>query len=179
MANGHGGARPGAGRPRKSLADKQLEGFPGKRRPKVLNIPDDAPELEFPERLSYYTSRMSGKPDVQEIWQETADWLKKTGCLHLINPAFIEEYAILKSRFYEMERIISHTNPIYDSGKADNKKIDMNPAVEGSLRYLKMADAVWGKIWAIVAQNSEMLLGDDPHADAMSFLLNNKPGGRR
>ena len=29
MANGHGGARPGAGKKKKPLADKVLEGNPG------------------------------------------------------------------------------------------------------------------------------------------------------
>ena len=178
MANGHGGARPGAGRPRKSLADKQLEGTYGKRRPKVLNFPDgEIPELEYPERMRYYGARMAGEPDVDTVWKETVEWLKKTGCLHLINPAFIEEYAIIKARFYELERIISRTTPIYDEKIDDNKKrLAVNPALDASLKYMKQADLIWAKIWAIVAQNCETYFGDDPNKDIMAQLLNSKPG---
>ncbi|MDR0530765.1 MAG: P27 family phage terminase small subunit [Oscillospiraceae bacterium] len=173
MANGHGGKRPGAGRPKKPLAEKILEDTTRKHRAKVLDIPDDAPELKYPERLEYYSTRMAGDPDVQEVWEETAAWLKRTGCLHLINPAFIEEYAILKARFYELQRLLTRSTPVYDSTTENGrKKLELNPAIDASLKYLKQADAVWGKIWAIVAQNSEVYFGSDPNADVMNALLN-------
>ena len=38
MANGHGGRRPGSGRPRKALADKILEDTTKKHKPKVLKF---------------------------------------------------------------------------------------------------------------------------------------------
>ena len=38
MANGHGGARPGAGKKKKPLADKVLEGNPGKRQLQVIEF---------------------------------------------------------------------------------------------------------------------------------------------
>jgi len=177
MGNGHGGKRPGAGRPRKSLADKIYEGTTRKHKPRMLNMPEmPLPDLEYPERLSYYDARMAGLPDVQTVWEETAEWLKNTGCLHLINPAFIEEYAIIKARFYELERIISKTAPIYDEKYEDDKKrLAVNPALDASLKYMKQADLIWDKIWAIVTANSEIYYGDDPNADIMAFLIKNKP----
>ena len=174
MANGHGGARPGSGRPRKPLADKLLEGNPGKRKPKVLDIAanKDNPVPEYPERLAYYPTRVSGQPSSQDIWHETVEFLKTTGCLHLINPAFIEEYALLKARFFEAERTISKTLLAYET--KDDKKtkmIEANPAVDISLKYLRAADQVWAKIWDIVRQNSEKFYGTTPNDDLMRGLL--------
>jgi hypothetical protein len=42
MANGHGGPRIGAGNKKKPLADKILEGNPGKRRLTVVEFTDTA-----------------------------------------------------------------------------------------------------------------------------------------
>lgn len=174
MANGHGGKRPGAGRKKKPLADKILEDTTKKHRPTVLNMPNmELPDLECPERLWYYQSRLAGEPEVETVWKETAAWLKKTGCLHLINPAFLEEYAIIKARFYELERLISRTSPVYDEKIDENKKrLALNPALDASLKYMKQADLIWEKIWAVVAQNCEKNFGGhNPHNDLMEKLL--------
>jgi hypothetical protein len=172
MANGHGGKRPGAGRPRKPLAEKILDGNPGKRKPKVLNIPEmEAPSLEPPEYISSYVGRRGGKPDATEIYAETAKWLDKTGCLHLINPAFIMEYAVLKSRWLECEFIVSTAIMVKDK----KEEVVPNPMVETGLKYLRAADAAWDKIWSVVAQNSEVYFGSDPNSDVMAVLLRNKP----
>ena len=141
------------------MAEKILEGHPGKRKPKVLDIAgDDHPVPEYPLRLAYYQGKVSSEPTSQDIWQETVAFLKETGCLHLINPAFIEEYALLKARFFEVERSISRTMLVYDKSKDDDKKfagLEVNPGIDASLKYLRAADLVWAKIWDIVRQNSE------------------------
>ncbi len=171
MANGHGGARPGSGRPRKPLAEKLLEGNPGKRKPKVLDIAaGDATSVpEYPQRLAYYQARVSGEPTSQDVWNETVAFLEKTGCLHLINSAFIEEYALLKARFYEVERAISKTMLVYDDKKHGG--LETNPGIDASLKYLRAADLVWAKIWDIVRQNSEKSYGATPNDDLMRGLL--------
>lgn len=45
MANGQGGARIGAGRKKKALADNIADGNPGKRKLTVLDFTDDAADL--------------------------------------------------------------------------------------------------------------------------------------
>jgi len=175
MANGHGGKRPGAGRPRKSLADQQLEGLYGKRRPKVLNLPD-LEDISIPEPPDYLrqfnaSSISNHIPSMERIFRETTDWLSKTKCLHLINPDFITHYALLITRWLECEDIVSRA-PLVKSG---NKDPVANPLISSAMQYKKAADAAWDKIWSIVAQNSEMYYGDDPSQDIMAQLLNNKP----
>jgi hypothetical protein len=176
LANGHGGKRSGAGRPRKSLADKKLEGMYGKRRPTVLNFPEQAEEykLEYPKWLDNLDSKLEGLPTIEEFWDATVDWLEKTGCLHLINPMLIADYVVAKIRHYENEITIAVSNTIYRS-KVNDIRVDINPAVEASVTYKSQADAAWDRIWAIVTQNSEAYYGDDPSHDLMSRLLSNKP----
>ena len=42
MANGHGGSRVGAGKKKKALVDKLMDGNPGKRKLTVLEFSDTA-----------------------------------------------------------------------------------------------------------------------------------------
>lgn len=169
MANRHGGRRPGAGRPRKPLADKLLDGNPGKQKLKVVDFGGDDSPPEPPEYLGYYGSKFAGTPDVNDVYRDTVVWLQKTGCLHLVNPSLITDYAIVKSHWYECERFITKNGIVYTP---NGKKIDEIPTVETSMKYFKMADAAWSKIWAIVAQNCEHHFGgENPHSDAMEALL--------
>ena len=176
MSNGHGGKRSGAGRPRKSLADKKLEGMYGKRRPTVLNFPESAEDykLEYPKWLDSLDSLYEGLPTIEQFWDATVDWLRTTGCLHLILPMHITDYVIAKLRQYENEIKIANSNTVYNSKRYDNR-LDENPTVSVSHSYRAEADAAWEKIWRIVERNSETYYGDDPSHDIMSRLLSNKP----
>jgi len=171
MANGHGGARPGSGRPRKALAQKILEGHPDKRKPKVLDIQQGEHNTVpiYPERLAYYPARFQGEPTSQDIWNETVAFLETTGCLHMIQPLLIEKYSLMLARYFEAERIISKAVLVYDDEKRDN--IKEHPAVEVSHKYMRLALTIWDKIWAIVQQNSEKSFSSNSHDDLMSGLL--------
>ena len=106
-----GGKRPGAGRPKKPLAEKLATGNPGKRPIKVLEFsgerkaekPEPAPYLEILDGSGsvYY-------PSATDIFRKTVDWLETTGCLHFISPQLIEDFALNTSRRlwagYEMMR---------------------------------------------------------------------------
>ena len=71
-------------------------------------------------------------------------------------------------------------NEIKDEGrkrKPDKGKVAENPIIDTSVKYFKMADIAWGKIWDIVAQNCEQNFGgNNPHSDAMLKLLQYNPG---
>ena len=163
------------------MAEKILEGNPGKRKPKVLDIADNnVPVPEYPLRLAYYQGKISAEPTSQDVWNETVAFLEKTGCLHLINPAFIEEYALLKARFFEMERSISRAMLLYNKNPEEKKPIELevNPGIDASLKYLRAADLVWAKIWDIVRQNSIKSYNATPNDDLMAQLLKyNRDGG--
>jgi len=176
MANGHGGRRSGAGRPRKSLADKKLEGLYGKRRPTVLNFPESAEEykLEYPVWLDGMDSNWEGVPNIRQFWNSEIEYLEKTGCLHLINPSLIANYVIALLRLAETERAIAISNTVYQS-KMRDIRVDAHPLVEVAKSYRADVSTEWDKIWKIIQQNSETYYGDDPSHDIMSRLLSNKP----
>ena len=175
MANGHGGKRPGAGRPRKELSQKILEGNRGKRKLKALEFTgekysDVPPNLDPPEYLRHFnvTGVSNSVPGIEVIYKETADWLSKTGCLHLINPAFITHYALLITRWMECEDIVSRAIMLKDH----NDDFAPNPMSSQALQYKKAADAAWEKIWSVVAQNCEHDLGgDNPNTKIMEGLI--------
>ena len=179
MANGHGGKRVGAGRPRKSLADKILEDTTKKHKPKVLNIPtiDDIPTPEPPDflRLMVATGVSSDIPRMDAIFNQTIEWLEKTGCLHLINPQHIMEYSILFTRWLECEDVVSKSLYLMSKEKTDKKEkihLEPNPLSDQALRYWSAADKAWSKIYTIVKENCETDYGgNDPHANIMEKLL--------
>jgi len=177
MANGHGGKRPGAGRPKRPLAEKIIEGYPGKRLPKVLEFTSDAEstELEYPVRLAHTRASpkfQAGEPTSQTVWNETVAFLKTTGCLHLINPLHIERYSLYIARLFEAERLVTNSSIIYDKTlKAGEKIVVVNPAVEASVKYSNLAETVWDKIWTIVKENSEKTYGKTSHDEIMDGLL--------
>jgi hypothetical protein len=172
MANGHGGKRPGAGRKKKPLADKILEGTTKQHKPKVLNIPEigASPLPEAPEymRVLVAAGVSNDIPRMKDVFEETANWLKTTNCLHLINPQLITQYAILTTRWLECEDIVSRALIV----KTHNKDIIANPMAAQALQYKKAADIAWDKIWAIITQNCEQDFGGrDPQANLMEKLL--------
>jgi hypothetical protein len=163
MANGHGGARPGAGRKKKPLADVLLEGNPGKRPPQILAfapgaVPDTTPPLWLDEMAA-----LEVELDVTDIYKRTVLWLERTGCLHLINPDFIADYALLKTRWMECELIVKQLM-LRGLGLPSS-------APELGLKYLKQAELAWQKIWRIVAENSTQTLSGDPN-DEMAKIMN-------
>jgi len=169
MANGHGGPRPGSGRPRKPLAEKILAGNPGKRDLKVLEF--EAPALDMPappEHLADIASGEGSCPGAAEIFKQTAAWLETTGCLALINPAHIEEYSVCKARWLACEA--KNKSGLLARHPTTDQPIP-SPYVRMALDFLGAANTAWGKIWTVVAQNSERSLNLTPHDDAMERLL--------
>ena len=67
-----GGFRAGAGRPKKSVTEKILEGNPGKRPIEILDF-EEAEELPK-DPPSWLTKK--GK----EIYKSLVEWLTKIGC---------------------------------------------------------------------------------------------------
>jgi hypothetical protein len=135
----------------------------------VVNLPTanaDSVPRKCPEELAEYAF-VDLETSIEGVYEQTVKWLEGTKCLHLINPALITEYAIIKTRWLEYEWAVAQM-PVM-------KDLSPNPMVDSSIKYLKAANEVWDRIWAIVVQNSAVYYGDDPNRDVMSQLLNSKP----
>lgn len=170
MANGHGGKRAGSGRKKKPLAEKILDGNPGKRTPKVLDMPEQSGiSLKPPDWLvDFPADVLEVEPDINTLYTQVVTWLQGTGCLHLINPEHILDYVRLKFRWLECEEIVRV--------KLIKCKVNgdwgANPMYQMGLDYQKAANAMWDKIWAVVAQNCETDFSmSDPNNDIMESLL--------
>ena len=92
---GSGGYRAGAGRPRKPVSEKILNGNPGKRPIEVLQF-DEGDEL--PKEPPIWLTKKA-----KEIYKNLVEWLEKIGCTKGILPYNVEEYAHCKSRWLESE----------------------------------------------------------------------------
>jgi len=164
-----GSPRPTAGRPKKPLAEKVLAGNPGRRDLKVLEF--EAPALDIPTPPDHLADIAAGDgncPGAKEIFELTTAWLETTGCLALINPAHIEEYAVLKSRWLECEA--KNRAGLLARHPTTDQPIP-SPYVRMGLDFLGAANTAWGKIWTVVAQNAERVYNATPHDDAMERLL--------
>ena len=160
-----GGARPGAGRPRKAAAQKILDGNPGKRPIEVLDFQSGGMELPA-EPPAYLT------PKAKEIYKTVYAWLASIGCTTGILPYNLEEYAFCKARWLECEEMnTTHGLLVKDpSGKAMP-----SPFVSMAQQYLKQTNEVWSKIYLVVRE-SKLSKWDEgnPNDDIMEKLLAGK-----
>lgn len=159
-----GGARPGAGRKKKSLADRILDGNP------VTVM--DAPELsaaDMPEVKDYLKAEQrNGELHAEEIYRDTWEWLQKQGCARLINGQLLEEFALNAARWRQMEEFVSEYGPL---GKHPTTGQPVtSPFVTMSHAYLKITNYLWQQIFQIVKENSTGPYDGSPF-DEMDRLL--------
>ena len=112
MANGQGGARIGAGRKKKALADNLADGNPGKRKLTVLDFTDSAADLEgqtMPPPKAFLAAKQKNGKDLLavEVYEETWKWLVERNCAQLIPAQILEQYAMAISRWIQCEECIT------------------------------------------------------------------------
>lgn len=159
-----GGARVGAGRKKKPVSQKTLEGNPGRRRLEVL---------EFDSNAKIPTTPPSYLPDkAKEVYSIVLEWLDKIGCTTAILPYNLEEYAFCKARWLECEEMnTKHGLLIKDA----NGKASPSPFVTMAQNYLKQTNEVWNKIYDVIRE-SRLKEWDskNPNDDVMEKLLSGK-----
>lgn len=127
-AKGHGG------RPRKSTADKLLEGNPSKRNIKIINkdkIDTDTDIDKIPSSLS-----IAGK----EIYAKTVEYLRRMQCAELVNPMLVETFALNRQRWLEAEKRM-------DRGEFDRDLARISSDYQSQMRRS------WNDIFTIVNDN--------------------------
>ena len=169
-----GGARAGAGRKKKDLTDRILEG----KTASIINLPE-APELEgvqMPEIKSFMTDEQRmGSLCAAEIYQETWQWLRDRGVLNIVNPQLIEQYAMSVARWIQCEEAISEYGYLAKHPTTGNAIA--SPYVSMSRDYKKQVNADWFQIYQIVRENCSVEYGGrDPQDDVMERLLRARKG---
>ena len=158
-----GGARPGAGRKRKPLADKIAEG-------KAMPAPMPLEGVEMPDIKEYLTeSQHTGELHADEVYRETWEWLVRNGCAQYISQAQLEEYCLAHARWRQLQGVISEYG--FLSRHPTTGAPMTSPFVTMSLAFLKQSTMIWYQILQIVKEHSTEAVTDSPRDDMMERLL--------
>jgi len=174
-----GGARVGAGRRKKPLADKVLEGNPGKRPLTIIEF-KNTPELDgadMPQPRAYLKAvQKNGKQTkAAEIYEQTWQWLHERRCSHLVPAQVIEQYAQSVARWMQVEEAISEFGFLAKHPTTGAAMV--SPFVKMSQDFMKQANSLWLHIFQVVAENNAAGYGGStPHDDAMERLLSARKG---
>jgi len=174
-----GGARAGAGKKKKPLHDKILDGNPGKRPLTVMEFNDTADlagQVMPPTREFLKTLQKRGKQTLAvEIYETTWLWLSERRCAHLIPAQLLEQYAMSVARWIQCEEAITEFGFLAKHPTTGNAI--PSPYVAMSQSFMKQANNLWFQIYQTVKENSAAdYKGATPHDDAMERLLNARRG---
>ena len=164
------------GRPKKALADKVLEGNPGKRSLKVIELPTFE-GTDMPEPKAYLSEQQKSGGDLQaaEIFRETWEWLKERKCESLVSAELIEHYAISSARLIQCEQCISAFG--FLAKHPTTGAAIPSPYVQMAQNYMKQTNHLWADIYQIVRENcSSDYRGSNPQDDMMERLLTARRG---
>jgi len=168
-----GGARPGAGRkPSKSLAEKVQDGNNGGRPLKRVEFPgadyDSNAKYMTPDFLKLMDAEIPGIPTPTVIFEETVEYLRPSGCLHLIPVLLLGDYVLAKYQLLIAQYQLAKTGILtQDEGKTE---IYITPFTEAMLKLQKNALSTWQPIWEIVSKNSMTRL-EDPEAQLFGMIM--------
>lgn len=170
-----GGARAGAGRKRKALADRIAEG----QQATVIDLPTqgDLTGNDMPPVRDFLKQKQQDGKSLcaEEVYKETWKWLSDRGCAQLISRQLIEQYAMSVSRWIQCEECISEywllaKHPTTGAAIA-------SPYVSMSQQYMKTVNQIWFQIFQVVKENcSAGYDGPNPQDDAMERLLKARKG---
>lgn len=145
-----GGVRIGAGRKRKALSEKILD---GQISPLYADVKfDDL--FEPPPPKDYLTAEQKGGSELcsGQIYNETYQWLKSVGCEKFVTKQMVENYAMAMARHIQCEELLSRYGLL--AKHPTTNEPTTSPFVKMSLDYLKQANQNWYLIMQIVKENS-------------------------
>jgi hypothetical protein len=170
-----GGARVGAGRKPKPLADKISEGKADNAM--VLPEPVLLEGMDVPPVKEYMRAKQRNGKGLcaEEVFQETWGWLARRGCEKLVNTQLIEQYAMSVSRWIQCEESISEYGFLAKHPTTGNAIA--SPYVSMSQTYMKQVNQIWYQIYQVVKENCSVEYGGTtPQDDMMERLLRARKG---
>ena len=175
VANGHGGARANAGRPKKALSEAVLDGTrPSRLKATTLT---DAPTLvdegtpTVPECMAYLKEnqrdgeQLCAEQFFNDIWAR----LCKYKCENLFDVNYLQRFAMQHARYVQIERLISRLGFLAKTSGGDSRD---NPLEAMALNRLKMLNSMQNNIDSVVRANcAEPFTGILNTEDPMEKLL--------
>lgn len=170
-----GGARVGAGRKPKPLADKISEG----KGDNVMVLPEPAllEGMDVPPVKEYMRAKQRNGKELcaEAVFQETWEWLAQRGCEKLVNTQLIEQYAMSVSRWIQCEESISDYGFLAKHPTTGNAIA--SPYVSMGQTYMKQVNQAWYQIYQVVKENCSVEYGGTtPQDDVMERLLRARKG---
>ena len=165
-----GGVRIGAGRKKKALADKILEGKGIEQ--ELLLVPQDIkPVTEIPPPKDYLKDIQADKTTLlsEEIYNETYLWLKSYECEKIVPKELVEHYAQVSGRYIYCDEKLSKYGML--AKHPTTGEPTASPFVRMSMDYLKQSSQLWYQILQIVKENSALSVTDKGINDTMESLL--------
>jgi len=175
---GKRGPAPGhGGRPPKPLAEKILDGNPGKRKLTVMEFPNAAEfqgeEMSQPSAMLSAVQRDGSILQAGEIYKTTWSWLDNRGCASMVSPQVLERYSMMAARWIHCEEIITKTG--YLAKHPITSMAIQSPYVAMSQNYMSQTNRLWYEIYQIVKENCATAYSDaTPQDDVMERLLSMK-----
>lgn len=179
-----GGARPGAGRKSKPLAEKIVDGQSAQALATfdseeietndiLVSIPDvEGVEMPTPSEYLKTEQRDGSSLGADVIFDETYKFLAKFKCEKLVSKRLVEGYAMSFARFIQCEEAISKFGLV---GKHPTTGAPIaSPFVSMSQSFQKQANLLWYEIFNIVKANSTTAVNGNPQDDIMEALLTQK-----
>jgi hypothetical protein len=164
-----GGARPGAGRPRKTAQNAELE---GRNNVKVLSFPvaegQDA-DMPVPDYIQ-------GNLVALTTLKQAHNWLLVRKCLNLINEQLLFDYAWNRAMHVQCEKDL-RSDGMWSNHPTTGAKM-LSPLVAASQNYLKAAQSIWGQIQKIIADNCASAYDAKTANDPLEILLSGTVGVR-
>jgi len=168
-----GGARKGAGRKPKPLAEKLAAGNPGNRPLKKVEFRngDNSPNPSMPpDYLGFLERKIPGAPTPIEIYHRTIRYLEPSDCLNLIPAGLIADYVMAKYYLICAQFDLSKTATV---AKTADNEFKITDFTEAMLKLQKNVWGCWEPIWEIVSKNSERLV-TNPEQDLILMLAGSR-----
>ena len=167
-----GGARVGAGRKKKPLAEKIQEG----QSTTVLAFnPSELSGEDMPPVKDYMiAAQKNGESFIaKDVYEDTWHWLKERGCESVVNPQLVQQYAMAVARWIQCENAVSEYG--FLAKHPTTGAAIASPYVAMSREYLKQVNQCWYQIFQLVKENSTSdFNGKTPQDDLMERLLTGK-----
>lgn len=162
-----GGARPGAGRKPKALADKIKDG----QKAQVMMRPTELEAVERPPIRDFLTEQQRDGTTLvsQQIYEETYRWLQERKCDRFVNRQLVEQYAMTVGRWIHCEQTISKLG--YIAKHPTTGAAISSPYVKMAMDYSKQVTTIWNEIYQIVKENCSEEFSGSPQDSTMELLL--------
>ena len=174
-----GGARVGAGRKKKPLQEKIINGNPGGRKLTVVEFPDTASlegqEMPKPSAMLSATQKDGKTLEAAEIYENAWRWLDERGCATIVSPMLLERFAMSAARWIQCEAAVSEYG--FLAKHPTTGAAIASPYVSMSHNYMNQTNRLWLEIFQMVKENcSGDYGGANPQDDVMERLLTARKG---